>query len=50
MCSSEVAILFSNVFKQTRGRVNNLNITGHILLTPDFGKVVEVLISDFSHI
>jgi hypothetical protein len=50
VCSGEVAILFSNVFKLTHGRVHNLNITGHILLTPDVGKVEKVLISNFNHI
>lgn len=46
----KVAIFVSNVFKVTGGWIDDLNITGKILLTPDFTEVCKSLVRNIRDI
>ena len=50
MGGGEIAILRSDILERTGGRVDDLDIAGHISIAPNLTEVVEVLVSDFSNI
>jgi hypothetical protein len=41
MICREVAILLANIFKLPSSRVDDLDVTGYIFVSPDLAEIVE---------